>query len=60
MPGQFRDFARAASSPGLVLIPQSLPAAAAIGCLLLFCEVCDASDPADRICLVPSLATYRP
>lgn len=56
----FREHVKRRSSPGLVLIPQSLSIALAIECLLLVCAACDARDLQNRICLAPSLVMYSP
>ena len=55
MPGHLRNFASTSASPGVIVIPQDLSVGKAIEYLLLICEVCDAPDLANRVCLVPSL-----
>lgn len=51
----FREFVHRRTSPGLILIPQSLSVGTAIESLLLICGACNESDLQNRMCLVPSL-----
>jgi hypothetical protein len=55
IPAHLRDFIRENDSPGVILIPQRMRIGSAIENLQLVCEVCDASDSANTICLLPSL-----
>lgn len=58
MPNHFRDFVRRQRSPGLIVIPQDLNIGKAIDSLILIAEAYNHSHIENRVCLVPSLATY--
>ena len=54
----FREYTLHRSSPGLILIPQSLNIGTAVENLVFVCEALDASDLENRICLFPSLVIF--
>jgi predicted nuclease of predicted toxin-antitoxin system len=58
MPGHLREFVRARTSPGVIVIPQDLSVGKAIESLLLICGACEPADLENRVCLVPSLVLF--
>jgi hypothetical protein len=53
MPGHFARFIQKATSPGVILVPQHLPIAAAIEEIVLLWYATDASEWVNRIAWVP-------
>lgn len=53
MPIHFGEFILRQTSPGLLLIPQSLPIAVAVEELLLIWSVTEAEEWVNRICVLP-------
>ena len=53
MPWHFADFIAQETSPGLLIIPQSLPVAVAVEDLLLIWSATDAEEWRDRILILP-------
>lgn len=58
MPRESIAFTARQRSPGVLLIQQNLPVAVAIETLLLVWGASEAADWENRLCLVPSLATF--
>ncbi len=56
MIAHFRDFTAQATSPGLILVPQTgFPLGQAIDGLVLIWELIESAELQNRICLLPSL-----
>jgi predicted nuclease of predicted toxin-antitoxin system len=53
MPMHFAEFIAARPSPGVLVVPQSLPVASAVNDLLLIWFTTEAEDWVNRICFLP-------
>jgi len=53
MPKHFAEFIESHDSPGVILVPQHLPVAAAVDDLLLIWTVTEAEEWMNRICYLP-------
>jgi Domain of unknown function (DUF5615) len=53
MPGHFRDFVSKHSSPGVFLVPQTLPVAQTIDALILIWAASEAEEWANRLIYLP-------
>jgi hypothetical protein len=53
MPRHFASFIESAASPGVIIVPQSLPVSRAVEDLLLIAAVTSPKDWVNRICYLP-------
>jgi hypothetical protein len=53
MPRHFASFIESAASPGVIIVPQSLPVSRAVEDLLLIAAVTSPEDWVNRICYLP-------